>query len=284
MTESIIDIRDRLKSRRPTVVRRSVTQTDVLTDPPEVPAFAIENPDTNRLTVSTPLTAETAHAITADDFTLQLSGRLVEAERANRNGAFWTQGDLEFGLPSVAYGPLNWLHEESKIIGTLLNPKLVDEREAAATDPGVGPHIRTDAVVWGWLHPREMAAVKEYAGAGQAWLSMECISQEIACVGPNGCGTKASYLDYQRKSEKACTHLRERSSHRRFVNPIFQGAAVIVPPTQPGWGRADLGLKVTATTERQAASLLEDHTVDVPGMEAEAAHSILSQIIQWSAR
>lgn len=281
MPENVIDIRNRLRGERP---RRVIPQqpTPQPVQPP--PAFAIENTESGRTVITTPLSPEAAHAIHAQDFTLPLSGRLVEAERANRNGAFWSQGDLEFGLPSVAYGPLNWLHEERKIVGTLLNPRMVrsDDREASAA--GLGPHIRTDAVMWKWLYPREAAMVSEYAAGGRAWLSMECISQQVQCVGPGGCGQTVPYMDYQAKNERSCAHLNERAAHRRFVNPIFQGAAVIVPPTQPGWANADLGLTVSVESERQAASLLERDVLTVPGVTEEIAHDILAQILQWSAR
>jgi hypothetical protein len=289
MAESVIDIRDRLRARRPTVRTRptgpAVVSVPAVQNPP---AFAVENKDTNRVIVSTPFDAETAGTVSAGDFILNLTGRLVEAEHANRNGAFWTQGDLEFGLPSVGRGPLNWLHEETKIVGSLFDPVLVNAREAAAGSPSMGPHIRTEATMWGWIFPREVAAVQDYATAGKAWLSMECISQEVACVGPNGCGSKVSYLDYQHKADNVCAHLRERASHRRFVNPIFQGAAVIVPPVEPGWANADLGLKLSLDSQRQAASIVEGQTssgnLTIAGIDDDVAHNMIAQIMQWSAR
>ena len=54
-----------------------------------------------------------------------LQGRFVEAEKANRNGAFWSTEDLQFGSMSVNHGPLNWLHQEKTVIGTIADNALV---------------------------------------------------------------------------------------------------------------------------------------------------------------
>lgn len=275
MSESVLEIRDRLRSRRPRVTRASVApaaSSDVSLTAGEVPptldAGTIVMENDERVTVSTPLREVAGRT----PFTTRLSGRLVEAERANRNGAFWTQGDLEFGLPTVAYGPLNWLHDEKKVIGTLLDPHLVDAEHAAATD--LKPHIRTDAVVWDWIHREEARAVKHYAEAGRAWLSMECIAASVECTGPNGCGKEVAWG--QTKGPDSCDHLRERSSFRRMKDPVFQGAAVIVPPTSPGWADADL--------ELAAERVLEAASLTPAGMSDAEAAGLLQQIIAWSQR
>ncbi len=273
---SVLDLRDRLRPRLP----QAKTRTSVPGQAPAAatalttPAFVVENKDTGKVVLTMP--AEVAHVPTADDFLLRLSGRLVEAEKANGNGAFWSQDDLEFGLPSVAYGPLNWLHEERKIVGVLTDARLVTVEQAAQLSPGVGAHVVADATLWRWLYPREAREVAMYSEARSLWYSMECISQEIACVGANGCGTKVPYLDALNRTEKACEHLRERSSFRRFVNPIFQGAAIIVPPTKPGWANADLAV------QRQAASYVEDHELVLPGLEQAQAESMVAQVLEWS--
>lgn len=275
MTESVFQIRNRITPRIPARAR-------IVTAPKVEPAvqaltaspvLVIEDPSSGHVIVSTPM-HERAD-IGASDFLMNLSGRLVEAERANRNGAFWTQGDLEFGLPSVAYGPLNWLHNERKIIGALRDPQLITT-EHAAFDPAIGPHIQTDAVMWKWVYPQEAVTLAGYIGDRSAWLSMECISQEIACVGPNGCGKVMPYMDAFGRTGAACSHVKERSSYRRFVNPIFQGAAVIVPPSSPGWANANLAL------QRQAAHEVERSGLEVEGLKQSDIEVMATQILQWS--
>jgi hypothetical protein len=279
MSESLTELIDRMRPRI-TVVREEARAC-----PPAgggqktLPSFVIEGAAKTVITVPLELTPEVAAGpsanIEADDFLLRLSGRLVEAGRANGNGAFWAQEDLEFGLPSVAHGPLNWLHDEQRVVGALTSAKLVGgtTREAA----GVGAHIRSDAVLWRWLAPREAAVLAEQAGLKQAYFSMECISRQIQCTGENGCGQVMDYLDAQGKTEKACQHVRERSSHRRFVSPIFQGAAIIVPPTKPGWAQADLEVVKPGEKLAEAAGL------ELQGLSDEQAANMLGQIVSYAA-
>lgn len=268
MNGTVIDLRDRLRPRLP-VATRPVTHA-----PERVPpAFAVENPDSHRVVIAQPV--ESA-SWTHDDFLLKFRGRLVEAEHANRNGAFWSQNDLEFGLPSVGHGPLNWGHDATSIIGTLVEPALIKAEQAAAA--GVGPHIQTGAVMWAFLNPEKARLLRGYIESGQAWLSMECVSQEIACVGPNGCGRTMPYADAQLRRGAACQHIRERSSHRRFVKPVFQGAAVIVPPQVPGWAGADITGLHLAEKQAEAANL------HIPGLSDDDAIAMVASILEWSKR
>lgn len=269
---SVFDIRDRLQPRLPRAQEDHAPAQEEARQ--TAPAFVVEDKETGKVVLNMP--AEVAHKPTADDFLLRLRGRLVEAEKANANGAFWSQDDLEFGLPSVAFGPLNWLHQERTIVGVLTDAHLVKAEAAAAAAAGLGTHVVADATMWRWLYPQQARAVAQYSDESSLWYSMECISQEVACVGENGCGTQVPYLDALNRTEKACEHLRERSSYRRFVNPIFQGAAIIVPPTKPGWASADLAV------QRQAAAYVEDHELTLPGVDQTAAERMVAQIIEWS--
>ena len=272
MVESLLQIRDRLMPR---IVRDPVRPVESL------PAFLVENAESGRVVLTVPLEVqhETADGpsanLVADDFLMRLSGRLVEAGKANQNGAFWSQDDLEFGLPSIAFGPLNWLHDERHVVGVLTDAHLVG-REGAA-NMGLGPHVVSDALMWKWLAPKEAAAVEHFSGLRQAYYSMECISRQVACVGENGCGTVVDYLDALHRTDKACQHIREHSASRRFVSPIFQGAAIIVPPTKPGWAYADLSV------QRAAAGVVEKAELDLPGLDQAQVENIVSQVIAWSS-
>ena len=279
MSGNVYDLRDRLRprfaghGREPHV--RPASKSDDRSTAADSGAFVVENPDSNRVVISQPI--ESA-AFKADDFLLKFSGRLVEAETANRNGAFWSQGDLEFGLPSVAHGPLNWGHDASVIVGTLVEPKLVKSEAAAAA--GVGPHIQTGAVMWAFLYPERAHVLQTYVEKRTAWLSMECISQEIACVGPNGCGKVMPYADAQLRRGQACAHIKERASHRRFINPVFQGAAVIVPPQSPGWAKADITSLGLEAAEQQA----EAANLHGAGLSDADAVGMVASILAWSKR
>lgn len=272
---SVYDIRERLRPKLPHSPAHARPAPRLL-DTPDSPAFVVEDTKTGRVVLTMP--AETAAEISAEDFLLHMSGRLVEAERANGNGAFWSQGDLEFGLPSVAYGPLNWLHEERKVVGVLTSARLVTKEAAAQSGQSLNSHVVADATMWRWLYPAESREVARYSQERALWYSMECISRQIACAGPNGCGTIVPYLDALNRTEKACEHLRERSSFRRFVDPIFQGAAIIVPPVKPGWARADL------STQRTAAQLVETQEIAVADLDTRSAEAMVAQVVEWAAR
>lgn len=276
---STLDLRDRLMPRLPAAAPRENARSQPPTAQLEVPAFMIEDKESGRVVLTMP--AETAAAITADDFLLHLSGRLVEAEKANGNGAFWSQDDIEFGLPSIAYGPLNWLHEERKIVGVLKDSRLVS-REAAASDGlDLNTHVVTDSMIWRWLYPREAAMTAAYADARQLWYSMECISREVACQA-DACETVVGYLDAINRTKECCDHLRERSASRRFVQPIFQGAAIIVPPVKPGWAHADLSVREQVETLRSAASLVEEQKLEIPDLDTEATERMVAQVMAWA--
>lgn len=221
-------------------------------------ALVIDAPDKTVITVS----VETA-SLDPEDFLTRISGRLVGAEEANSNGQFWTTADLEFGVNTVSGGPLNWLHDDRKIIGSLVDAQLVAKHPATAAAADTPTHIKADSVVWSYIYPSETAVIREAAAAKKLYYSMECISKNVECAGPNGCGQLMTYADAHHKTEKACEHVRARASHRRFINPIFQGSAVIVPPVQPGWSNAnaDLIRRASASRTGQQASEFTDDEV-----------------------
>ena len=65
---------------------------------------------------------------------------------------------------------------------------------------------------------------------------MECISKTLTCAGEAGCGQEFKYAGPV--SNTYCTHLNDSSSIKQFNEPHFLGAALIFPPTRPGWKNA----------------------------------------------
>lgn len=230
-------------------------------------AFVVEG-KTGRTVISGPIREI---ASKNEGFTY-LRGRFVEADSPNRNGALWTTDDLQIGEATVAGGPLNWLHDDMKIVGSLLDGRLVSGKEAAAA--GIGNHIVSNAAMWRFLFPKEVDTVEKAAADNALWFSMECVSKQVMCV--DGCGEAFDYAVYNR--QEACSHLREKSHVRRFVDPIFLGGAIIVPPVQPGWARADVEVV------RQAAALAEEHQEDNWGLSKSQAESMVEGILTWANR
>lgn len=185
-----------------------------------------------------------------------VSGRYVEGESANRNGALWSAGDLEFGALGVRGGPLNWLHQTTKVVGTLLDAELIPGRPAlqsaaAETARAERPYIATVAALWPWVHPREVAAYVEHAAKGTAYQSMECISEFVKC---GECGSQFPYAQTVQQASTVCPHMRERTATRQFINPSFLGAGTIIAPVEPGWANAHVSLMPTAARLAEAAS------------------------------
>lgn len=206
-----------------------------------------------------------------------LRGRMVGGDHPNANGAFWSAADLELGQKTVAGGPVNWLHDDTKIVGSLLDGQFVPEREQA--DSGVHqPHIVSTAAIWKFLFPGEAAVIEQAAADGVLFQSMECVSRSVACMdGPNGlsgCGAEFSYVDYN--DGRTCEHLRQKSSMRRFVDPIFLGTAIIIPPTRPADSHASLEVM------RQAAESVERAEFAPDGISAAQAQALAVTLLEWA--
>lgn len=216
----------------------------------------------------------------ANQHLLWMHGRFVGAEVPNRNGALWSSGDLEMGRASVVNGPLNWLHEATHVIGTLAKADYIAPTSSTGQQAGAEftqPHLTATAAIWRWIWPDEAYVIEQASEQGQLWYSMECISREVQCTGENGCGESASYANYM--AGAACEHLVQRASVRRFVDPVFLGGAVIVPPVRPGWAEAD------ATVMTQAAGLAEAAfeqagRPDVPASEWE---QMMGQLVRFAS-
>jgi hypothetical protein len=221
---------------------------------------------------------------TVEDITsepmLWMAGKFVGAEVPNRNGALWTSGDLEMSASTVVNGPLNWLHEGRHIIGAITQadfvpgtgPTLSGAQAAAAMQP----HIAATAGIWRWIYPDEAYVVQQASDQSQLWYSMECISAEVACAGPNGCGNSTSYAQYM--AGAACEHVKERASVRHFKNPVFLGGAVIVPPTRPGWAEAEASVMKKAGKLAEAAY----EQAGEPDVTANCWEQMMAQIVQYA--
>jgi hypothetical protein len=214
---------------------------------------------------------------------LWLQGRFVEAEKANRNGAFWSTADLQFGEMSVRHGPLNWLHDETTVIGTIADNVLVHpeaDKEAAGLFTGQPrPFMAAVSAVWRWVHPEKAQAIEHFAADGKLWYSMECIAREMACGSDDtrtGCGKSFDYVKAMTQPQDTCEHIASRTSARRMVDPAFLGGAVIVPPAQPGWGAANVELV------RQAASLAEQTHTSAADMKDSEWQSLMEQVMRFA--
>lgn len=117
-------------------------------------AFVISPPDSDKMYFTGRVKAEHWNTPVNRAFTY-VTGRYVQAETANQNGAYWATEDLQFGAPTVANGPVNLLHEERAIVGT------ISEANLNMQDEKYGTHITTCNVLWKYLYPEAVQAIEK---------------------------------------------------------------------------------------------------------------------------
>jgi hypothetical protein len=280
MAMRVVDLKEQFKPKWPTLDEHSTVEVDATTDvPTDKSEFIIESD--NGLFLTAPASvlggeeqAAWEKASSANPNFTYLHGRFVEADAPNRNNAFWSTPDLELAQATVANGPLNWLHDEKHIIGTLVDSKMV-YRESA---DDVNNHIQAMSAIWKFIYPRETEVIEKASLSNTLWYSMECVSETVTCIdgpGKPGCGDTFPYKTVMREPAKVCQHIREKSSIRRFNQPTFLGGAVIIPPVRPGWGKAD------ATVMRQAAEVAEHaHLTDT--LDRADAEQMVAMVIAYA--
>lgn len=167
-----------------------------------------------------------------------VSGKFVEADKANLNKQFWSSSDLEFGQFTVKHTPMNLLHQIFDPVGVFVESQLV-----AATDEA-NMHIEVLGALWAYRYPTQAGLVEMADAAGSLAFSMECVGESLHCQG--GCDQTFPYFSDQ---ADLCEHLRDRSSVRHIVNPTFTGGALILPPSNPAWPGAKANVLYDQTAE-----------------------------------
>ena len=273
MTESLVEIRERLRRRYPSL------STPVPTEPEPVVEDSIEEMivlPTTRGTALVTAPAETMERATAsfnEGFTY-IRGRFAGGGVVNRNGHLWSPEDLQGAERTVAHGPLNWLHNERHIVGALTGATFVQRAQADA-DP---PHLVADAAVWRFLYPEEARSIERAERERALWYSMECVAESVTCTpadGHDGCGETFGFREVMMEPKRVCAHLQSSyangGSVRQMHKPVFLGGAVIVPPVQPAWADA------SAEVRREAASVIEE-----AGLEAPEAREMVATLLRYA--
>lgn len=176
-----------------------------------------------------PTTIETAAAPNQSALMTGFHGRLVRAEEANLNGAYFAKEDLQYGLPSLHGAPVTWNHE------TAAGAYGMIQGASLETTPDFGPHIWIDGGLWTARFPEFTDSLLTSIDNGSAAMSMECMASAIQCM-ISDCGCVAT------DPSEACQHLLDRTGPRRMVMPTFYGAGLILDGIKPGWPDASLGI------------------------------------------
>lgn len=162
---------------------------------------------------------------------LWITGRYAQGDKVNDNGQFWTTDDLKGGEYSVKYTPLNVLHEWDRPVGVFVETKLV--HRGGGQEGELLPEIQALSALWAQNFPNIAEAARDAHQAGNLWYSMECIGESKQCL--------VCDRTFEWAAKTFCEHMEASAiSPRRLINPLFQGGALIFPPTRPGWSDADI--------------------------------------------
>lgn len=187
-------------------------------------------------------------------FITWIGGDYAEGDNPNRNGQFWTAADLSMAEYTIRHAPLNMVHKFRQPVGFFLATKNVKlERDAAAEAQGT-MKISALSGLWSHIFKFEQVQVEAADEAGLLFYSMECRGSHLICAGDSGCGKTFDYMAWQTH----CDHLLDRTSIRHIVNPVFRGGALIVPPVEPGWQKANASVLGEAVMA-EAASFAEQN-------------------------
>lgn len=166
----------------------------------------------------------------ATSLTSTITGPLVRSGEPNLNGALFEPSDLEYGINSLVGGPLTVNHG-NYAVGYL-------EESSLETSAEFSTYINISGRVWSKRFGSVWEQVEKAISEGKGALSMECVPSEIACM-HQGCGCVIKPTEVA----NACSHIKTRSAPRRQVEPIFFGAALVLPPEIPGWPNARLSYR-----------------------------------------
>lgn len=265
--ESYADLRARMVAKygmKPLIAPEVVIE-NVAKEIEKETAFVISPPDSDKMYFTGRVKAEHWNTPVNRAFTY-VTGRYVQAETPNKNGAYWAAEDLQFGHPSVAFGPVNLLHDERAIIGTISEAHLHDQ------DEKYGTHITTCNVLWKYLYPQAVQAVEKAGTDGELWQSMECVAEQVQCL---GCDAQFDYGTWMRNKASGCEHLTNGGS-RRLVRPTFLATGIILGAARPAWGDADVEVRKTS------AKLAEMNHLYEGNMTREDAENLVAQVLTWA--
>ena len=189
-------------------------------------------------------------------------GKYVEADRANRNGQYWSLGDLQLKHGTVNHSPMNMGHRQQDIVGTvvaseMIYPDLVE----------LNPYVETVGAFWKWYRPEALSEIEAAYETGNLWNSMECISDTVTCVGDDSCGKTFDYAGPM--SDTYCACIQEHRSVKQLDNPHFLGVGIITPPERPGWSNAEINSIAAHTTDEQKQELLASVAQAAPHLSPE---------------
>jgi 8-oxo-dGTP pyrophosphatase MutT (NUDIX family) len=213
-----------------------------------------------------------------------ITGRFAETERANLNGHIFPAEDMPAAADTLPNKPLNLLHFPDKVVGHFVAQQLiVPDATAAAGDQTVHAYIDALSAFYAYYFPDQLKKIEKAHAEGRLAYSMECHPDSLTCTA-EGCGIEAAYDG--RQSPAYCAHMNSPGGPKRLNRPSFIGGALILPPANPAWPKADI-TALTAVMEEHAAEadlVYRQVASQFPHLDRQSAELLTAQVVQLAER
>lgn len=151
-----------------------------------------------------------------------LKGEYVEADRPNRNGQIWQEGEVAIKSVTAQFMPVTVMHDRRTAVGLIADTRLL------LPDKDGVPRAKVDNTLAIWEHrfPEIAEEIDHNYQAGTLMQSMECHSPAYECA---ECGQLFHKLPEGAERENWCAHLEEGAGHgaRILKGVVFTGTGLI---------------------------------------------------------
>ena len=194
----------------------------------------------------------TADHVTDNPALRWVVAKYVEGDSPNRNNHFWASEDLRASAGSIVHTPMNLLHRSHHIVGTFTGSQFLEGAEGAAVAAEDNPHIEVVGPIWRYYFPNEVATIEKAVAENSLFVSMECVAETARWHKASG---ESKDFPYKGPTDASYGEWQEQGKVLQFVNPLFLGGGLIIPPTKPGWPGAvvrDLAAYINDNEEEAA--------------------------------
>lgn len=165
-----------------------------------------------------------------------LRGQYVEGDRANRNGQYWSSGELALKSLTPRFMPVTVMHDPRTAVGLIADTKLL------TPDADKVPLSRIDTALAIWSHrfPEIAEECNHNYAQGTLMQSMECTAPHYDCI---ECGQVFVKMPNGAERANWCTHLNEAAETgipvRRLRDVTFTGTGLIFGTRNGATGAMD---------------------------------------------
>lgn len=151
-----------------------------------------------------------------------LKGEYVEADKPNKNGQIWQEGEVAIKSITAQFMPVTVMHDRRSAVGLIADTRLL----TPAADGIPRAKVDNTLAIWGHRFPEVAEEIDANYRAGTLMQSMECHSPAYECA---ECGQLFHKLPEGAERENWCAHLEEGAGHgaRILKGVVFTGTGLI---------------------------------------------------------